>query len=522
MSRALALDPHHSVTVQQAIDVVRGRRRVELSPAARERMLASRELLDRMVAEKRRVYGVTTGYGPLATQYIDPAQSAELQRKLIYHLATGVGEPFAPVYVRALMFARAVSLSRGASAVRPRAVELILDCLEHDILPVIPSLGTVGASGDLTPLAHMALALLGEADVMYDGQRRPAAEVFDEVGLEPLDIAHKEGLGLVNGTSAMTGLALVNQTDTDRAFDLALRLAVLYAELLEGRREAWDPLLGRLRPHPGQGSVHERLMALSASSARLQPIPDEPARLDLAGDGPVDHGRDLPQDAYTLRCIPQLFGAVLDTLDFHGQTVARELDSVTDNPVFDVENGRVVHGGNFYGQHISFASDALSNAIIKLAVHAERAVARVTDPTLNGGLPAFMQGNHTGLNSGFMGAQVTASALIAEMRTKSSPASIQSVPTNANNQDVVTMGTISALRASQLLERLYEVLAIEAMVLVQGFELVGGFERDDFCESSQNIAHWVRARSAFVDEDRSLSAEIQSLAKALKTTPTIP
>jgi tyrosine ammonia-lyase len=314
----------------------------------------------------------------------------------------------------------------------------------------------------------------------------------------------------------MTGLALVNAVESASAVWTALRLSLLNAEVFGARREAWDPFFGRIRPHAGQQMVHTSLMRWSRSSTRLQAIPDAPPRLEFDAEHNVIADQELPQDPYSVRCVPQLFGAVLDAVTWHNDTVETELNSVTDNPVFDTQEGRVRHGGNFYGQHISFASDTLSNALIKTAVHAERVVARITDKTQNPGLPAFLQGRQTGLNSGFMGAQVTASALVAEMRTKSNPASIQSIPTNANNQDVVTMGTIGALRASELLDRLYEVLAIEALILTQGFELEGGFENGSFSDSSRELAEFVREYSDFLDEDRPLSSEIQEVAVALR------
>jgi tyrosine ammonia-lyase len=516
MDHTIELHPERSVRLRDAYDVATGRARLALTDACRDTLEAGREQLSRLVDERRRIYGVTTGYGPLATSYISPSKSAELQRKLVYHLATGVGDPLSVRATRALMTSRAINLSRGYSAVRVESLELLLACINRGLTPVVPSLGTVGASGDLTPLAHMTLALMGEGDFFVDGRRIAGEVALREAGLEPLDLADKEGLAFVNGTSAMTGLAVVNAAEAEQAIWTALRLSLLNAEVFGGRREAWDPLLGQIRPHAGQQRVHRALMSWSESSERLEPIPERPKRLELDGSRAVAADRELPQDPYTIRCVPQLYGALLDALEWHNDTAQTELNSVTDNPVFSVEDGRVVHGGNFYGQHIAFASDTLSNALIKTAVHAERVIARVTDASRNGGLPAFLQGNQTGLNSGFMGAQVTASSLIAQMRTKSNPASIQSIPTNADNQDVVTMGTIGALRASQLIDRVFDVLAVESLVLVQAMELEGGLESTEFSVSSRELATFVRERSPFLDQDRPLSGEIQSMATALR------
>jgi tyrosine ammonia-lyase len=363
---------------------------------------------------------------------------------------------------------------------------------------------------------------MGEGEVFFDGARRPSAEVLGEVGLRALDLERKEGLGFVNGTSAMTGMALVNGREARDAWRLGLRLGVLYAELMEGHREAWHAAFGAVRPHPGQRRAHSVLAELSEDSGRLRRHPPLPPELEMDSGDAIAHERPSPQDVYTIRCLPQLYGAIGDSITFHDTTVARELNAVTDNPLVLPDEEMVLHGGNFFGQHVSSASDALNHAVIQMAVHAERVVARITDRRRNGELPPFLQGRQTGLNSGFMGAQVTASALVAEMRTGASPASIQSIPTNADNQDVVTMGTIAARRVGISLERLYEVLAIEALVLVQGFDLVGGFEGAEFCASSRGLADWVRERSAFLGEDRPLASEIGSIAAELRRGPSIP
>lgn len=489
-------------------------RPVVLGDAARARMAAAHAQLGALVADRRLVYGVTTGFGPLAATHIGPERSAELQRNLISTLTSSVGPPLSPEHTRATLLARAVSLSQGHSALRPEALETLLACLRHDVLPVIPRRGTVGASGDLAPLAHMTLTLLGEGEVIHAGRRRPAAEALAEAGIEPVTLEHKEGLAFVNGTSAMTGIAAVNAVRAERALDLALRLSVLYAELLRGRHEAFHPAIARLRPHPGQLTVTARLGALADGSARLRPHRPPPR---LGTDADVVQADEVLQDPYTIRCVPQLYGAVADSLAFHRRTVETELNAVSDNPLFVPEDDLVLHGGNFFGQHVAFASDALANAVLAMAGHAERALARVTDPALNGGLPAFMQPRQPGLRSGFMGAQITATAILAEMRTQAVPASVQSIPTNANNQDVVTMGTIAARRAAEQTDHLYDLLAIEALVLAQGLELEGGLNGEaGFAASSQALARWVRTHAARVDEDRPLHADIAAVSAALR------
>jgi tyrosine ammonia-lyase len=272
-----------------------------------------------------------------------------------------------------------------------------------------------------------------------------------------------------------------------------------------------------VRPHPGQQWAQQRLAGLVAGSARLSDDPQPPPPVAPLGEGPVTSDQELPQAPYSVRCTPQLLGAVRDSLDFHTDAVARELASVTDNPVLDPHEDAVLHGGNFYGQHVAFASDTLTQALIKLGVHAERIVARITDPARNGELPAFLQGDRTGLQSGFMGAQVTASALVAEMRTRATPASIQSIPTNADNQDVVTMGTIGARQAADVLELLYQVLAIEALVLAQAIDLSPS---PAFSPDARGLRDFVRQHVAYLGDDRPLADDIQTLASELRKPTT--
>jgi tyrosine ammonia-lyase len=477
-------------------------------------MRRSRASLQRAVQENRLIYGVTTGFGPLAGRFIDPEQTEQLQRNLVSHLACGVGRTFDRRQTRAIMAARAINLSKGHSAVRPESVQLLVDCLNADLLPIIPSMGTVGASGDLTPLAHMTWALFGEGEVLLKGRLMKASEAFLSTNLKPLVPAHKEALAFVNGTSAMTGIAALNGCDTRRALDLALRLTVLYAELMQGRIEAFDGRFSAVRPHPGQRKATAEILRLCQGSRRLRTFAHTYLPPETFNEHCVSPGHEVAQDPYTVRCAPQIYGAVLDVLSFHDQVVEIELNSVTDNPIFFDED--VLHGGNFYGQHVSFASDALMTAVIKLAVHSERKIARIVDEKLNQGLPPFLQADRTGLQSGFMGAQVTASAILAEMRSKAIPSSIQSIPTNANNQDVVTMGTIAARKVAEMLDHIFDLLAIEALIMVQGFEILGGFCSEDFSSSSRDLAIFVRRISSFLDSDRPLFSDISSLSQELR------
>jgi tyrosine ammonia-lyase len=509
-------DPANPVSLADIEAVACGRASAALHHEGAARAARSEALVGRMVAERRAIYGVTTGYGPLADNQIDPTRGELLQRRLVQHLATGVGAPFPPLEARAIVASRLATLSRGMSAVRPQLLRWMVEFLNTGLAPVMPEKGTVGASGDLTPLSHMALAFMGEGACWRDGSPAPSAEVLAAAGLRPITLAHKEGLALVNGTSAMAGVAALNGVRARRLLRASALLSVAYAEILGGHRAAWHPLTAVARPHPGQRRAAALLWALTADSPRLVPFQPLPgpiaAEIDETG---VAHYRELPQDAYSIRCAPQALGAIDDMLVHHDGVVAIELSAVTDNPLVFAEEEVLLHAGNFFGQHVAFASDSLHNAVAMLGVWGERQVARVTDATLNRGLPPFLQGNATGLNSGFMGAQVTASALVAEIRAKSAPASIQSVPTNANNQDVVTMGTIAARRARDAVFDVSRILAIEALCLAQAIDLRLAADPVPFGEAALAVRAAVREVSPFLHNDRPLSAEIEALADHL-------
>ena len=524
-----SVDLGGEVTARDVHAIAHARAGAVVGGEARARMAESSAYLARCVDERRLVYGVTTGYGPLARHLVAPEHAAALQRNLLCHLGAGVGPPLPVVQVRALMAARVASLARGVSGVGDAVVDLLLACLERGVTPVVPEKGTVGASGDLTPLAHVALVLIGEGRAWVGGRVLPGADALRAAGLAPLSLGHKEGLALVNGTSAMTGIAALNAERARRAAALMARLAVLHAEVLGGHVEAWDARFGRMRPHPGQIAAHEALLRHAAGSRRLEPSVQPPPPLDarMGADG-LYSAAEPHQDAYTTRCVPQELGAILDVLAFHERIVEVELSAATDNPLVFApeadggEPGAVLHGGNFYGQHVAFASDALANAVIKLAAWSERALARLTNPAYNRGLPAFLHGGAPGLNSGFMGAQVTATALVAELRTLAVPASVQTIPTNNDNQDVVTMGTIGARKAGAALDMTWQVLAIQALALAQAAELRAGgtgapaLAAAGFSPASVVLVALVREVAPPLVHDRALSAEIEATAAALE------
>jgi tyrosine ammonia-lyase len=498
------------LTLEQLEAVALARQALWLSPAERQQVEKAHAFLLERIASRQRIYGVTTGYGPLASTYVAPEQSALLQQNLVYHLCSGVGEALATDHVRALMTARLISLCQGHSGVSPTLIERVLVWLEQGITPEIPARGTVGASGDLTPLAHLARALSGEGRVRVNGGPWIAStEAHEQLGITPLRLAHKDAIALVNGTSVTAGIAALNAVRAQRAVKLSTLLVLLYAELLEGHREAFHPQIGAVRAHPGQQQLHRWLWELSAESQALKPLGVAmlPGSLDS-----VSRDQALPQDAYTLRCAPQALGAVWEVCTQHAKTVETELASVSDNPLLFPDDGAILHGGNFFGQHLAFASDHLNNAVVQMALYSERRIARITDPVRNQGLPAFMQPRDTGLHSGFMGAQVSATSLVAELRSHAMPASIQSIPTNADNQDIVPLGTIAARRVGTSITQLYQVLAIEALVLAQGVDITG---RESLSPATNALYQWVRQQADALEGDRPLAEDIEAVAQAL-------
>ncbi len=511
----VTLDRQLSLADAQALAV--GAVRLHISPFARSRMEAAHRRLARCVAERRVVYGVTTGFGPLADRLVAPEDIVLLQRNLIYHLASGVGAPLPWRAARAAAVARLCSLAQGWSGASHGLVQRLTALINSDLAPVIPEKGTVGASGDLTPLAHLALALMGEGAFMEEsGAVVDNAVAFERLGVTPLTLEARDGLALVNGTSVMTGIGVLNAGDAERLWRWGVAITAALAEVLEGRAEAWRAEFSNARPHPGQAEAGARLRARLRGGQRA----DEglaAARIlpeDVLAARPMQEARAV-QDPYSLRCAPQVLGACRDAAGFHAQLVERELNAATDNPIFAAGEPYALHGGNFMGQHVAFASDALSNAVIMLAVLAERQIALVTHERRNGGLPAFLTPQASGLHSGLMGAQVTATALVAEMRAGAMPASIQSISTNADNQDVVSMGTIAARKCAGVIADACRVLSIAALAAAQSVELIqrqggGGFSPDALA-----LLRWVRDRVDFLDADRPLSGDIETLAQAM-------
>src|ERR671915_1905871 len=410
--------------------------RAELSDEARTRMTAARDVVERAAQADRgeHTYGVNTGFGRFVSRSIPPELAGELQLRLLRSHACGVGEPYPAEIVRAAMLLRANALAKGNSGARIETVELLLECLERGVLPYVPSRGSVGASGDLAPLAHLALPLVGEGQAWVDGELLGGGDALARVGLEPVRLAAKEGLSLVNGTqfmAAVGALGLIRARRLAEAPDLACAQSL---EALQGSRASFMPQIHELRGLRGQLDSAANVLRLLEGSAIIE----------------AHRWCDKVQDAYSLRCAPQVHGAARDLLDYVGYTVSAELNAATDNPLVLVDEDLLVSNGNFHGQPLAFALDALAMAVSELANISERRVERAVHPSLSDGLPAFLT-PEGGLNSGFMIPQYVAASLVSENKALCHPASVDSIPTSAGQEDHVSMGNASGLKAWQVL-----------------------------------------------------------------------
>jgi len=469
---------------------------VALGAGARERLAASHRQLLALARAGRVVYGLNTGCGPLCDRAVPPAAAARFQRNLVRSHASGLGPAHPAPVVRATMALRAFSLAQGRSAVRPLVVETLVAMLNAGIHPVVPETGSVGASGDLVELAHVARALMGEGEVEWCGGRRPAAEALAAAGLAPVAFEGREALALMNGTACEAAQAAL--------LVLGEAAAALVIEVLGGRSEAFDARVHAARAHAGQGASAAHLRALLAGSRRLR---------DGAAGAEGGNGRLAPvQDAYTLRCVPQVLGAVRATVAHVREVVEVELGSVTDNPTFFPEEDAVLHAGNFHGQPVALAVDHLKVALAEVALFSERRLARLLDPATNGGLPPFLIRDEVGVRSGLMGLQYCASSTVADNAVLAHPASLGSVPTNANNQDVVGMGTVAVRHARRLLENARRVVAIELLAAAEAVDLVGA---EDLGAATRAVYTRVREIVPPLLEDRPLGTDVERLAEVL-------
>lgn len=468
--------------------------KVSLSDAAREAVLAARARVDAIVATGEAVYGVTTGFGHFADVRIPAASVRQLQLNLVRSHAVSTGELLPAEVVRALLLLRANVMARGYSGVRPEVIEQMLGLLAADVLPVIPRQGSVGASGDLSPLAHLALALIGEGEATVRGQRVDGAAALEAAGLQPLTLLAKEGLALVNGTQVMVGLGALAAVDLRRLCRVANIAGALSLEGLRGKTGPFDAAIAALRPHPGHAACADDLRTL------------------LRGSELADSRPERVQDAYSLRCMPQVHGAALGAAESAASTLQIESNSVTDNPLV-MPDGRLVSCGNFHGQPVAFALDWLAMAAADLASISERRMNRLVNPRLSG-LPAFLV-RDGGLRSGYMIAQTAAAALVNETRMLAMPSSTDSIPTSADQEDHVSMGAWGGWKARMAVENLRRVLAMELMCACEAVELQSPAAPAPLL---QQACDWLRERVAPLNEDRSLAGDVERVAADLVGT----
>lgn len=429
---------------------------VSLDEGALAKVAENRAVVDRIVAEGRTVYGINTGFGQFATVVIPPDQLQQLQLNLVRSHAAGVGDPLPKEQTRALMAARINCLLKGHSGIRPEPIHLLAECLNRDIVPIVPSQGSVGASGDLAPLAHMALLLVGEGLAWGPAGAISGGAALKEAGLAPVVLQAKEGLALINGTQLITALGNLAVARLQRLVPLADEIAALSLEALRGTRAAFDPRIHAARPHPGQIAAAGHMRELLGETSAI-----------------AESHRDCHrvQDAYSLRCIPQVHGVTRDALAFAAAILERELNAATDNPMIFTDTQESRSGGNFHGQYPAFACDVLAIAAADLASISERRQERMVNPAYSD-LPAFLTSNG-GLESGFMMAHVTSAALVSELKGLAQPACVDTIPTSAGKEDHVSMGPIAARKLLRAVDGLEQVLAIEARMALEGVRLVG-------------------------------------------------
>jgi histidine ammonia-lyase len=483
-------------------DVVRAARdpgvRVAVDPAARERLSQSRAAVERAIAGGRTMYGVNTGFGKLANVRIAADRLDELQANLIRSHAAGVGDPMAPDVVRALMLLRANVLLRPTSGVRPSLVDALVALLNGGMVPWVPEQGSVGASGDLAPLSHVALALMGEGEMWTDRGPAPAAGVLAAAGLAPVRFAPKEGLAFINGTQAQTALLALLVHDGWVLWRTAAGAAAMSLEALRGTPAPLDPRIHAARPHEGQARAAALMRELLSDSEIRESHRENDPRV---------------QDAYSVRCSPQVLGAVADALRFAETTAAVELNASTDNPLV-FEDGEVLSGGNFHGQPVAQALDFLAIAFTTLQAIAERRVERLVNPDLSQGLPAFLT-KDPGLRSGYMMVQITAASLVAESRSLAMPASIGSIPTDANQEDFVPMGMAAAVKARRILVNAQRVVGAELLCAAQGLEFLQPLAPGRGVADLYRRIRGLTPPVAPLEEDRPPGRDLERLARAI-------
>lgn len=490
----IVIDGHH-LTLKQVHDVARNHARVSVSEEALKAISKAEEMVKRYVEEERISYGITTGFGKFSDVYISKDETAKLQKNLIMSHACGVGEPFKEEVVRAMMLLRLNSLAQGHSGIRKSTFLALLNMLNHDVYPLVYEKGSLGASGDLCPLAHMTLVLLGLGEAFVEGKRVSGAEALAHAGLHSVELTAKEGLSLINGTQAMCAvgtLACYDALTLSKVADMALSLTM---ETLGGIRDAFDERVQMVRPHAGQIHTARNVLSFTTGSTNL-----------------TKQGETRVQDPYTLRCAPQVHGACKDAIAHVHDKLLIEINSVTDNPILFVDDDYIISGGNFHGESVALAFDYLGIAVSELANISERRLERLVNPALSYGLPAFLSENG-GVNSGYMIVQYAAASLVSENKVLAHPASVDSIPSSANQEDHVSMGTIAARKSADIIENTSQVLAMELLAAAQGMDLRGC---QDKCGKGTSLLYkLIREKAPYLAQDDVMYPYIHAIQELL-------
>ncbi len=483
----------NDLTVENVVEVALNQRKISLSAEAKDKIIASNNLVKEIANSGQAVYGISTGFGELSKVYIGKDKNEILQRNLILSHACAVGDPFSAEAVRAIMLLRLNTLCKGFSGVSPAVTDLLQEMLNRNVVPLIPEQGSLGASGDLANLAHMALVLIGEGQAFWQGELLSGEEALARSGLQPVVLSGKDGLAIINGTQIMAGLGSLALYEAKNLYLAANLASALSFEALHGITAAYDPRIHELRPH--QGQIETAKLMLNA----------------LSGSQYVNSRPGDVQDPYTLRCIPQVHGAVRDALSYVEQVLEIEINSVTDNPIVFSATGEVISSGNFHGEPLALALDFLGITISELANISERRIERLVNPQLNYGLPAFLIVDG-GVNSGLMIPQYVAASIVSENKVLAHPASVDSIPSSANKEDHVSMGAVAARKAGKIIENVRKVIAIEMMTAAQALDVQ---PRQKLGRSTAVLYEKVRSVVPVLSQDRILATDIMAVDEML-------
>lgn len=493
--RTIILDGEH-LTLEQVLEVAEGKAKVKISPSVKKRMERSRHFIEKALRQGEKIYGVTTGFGLLSDQVIDLSQIEDLQRNLIRSHSVGVGPLFDEVTTRAIMLLRANVLAMGYSGVRVDVVKRLVEMINNGVHPLIPEQGSVGASGDLAPLAHLTSVLIGEGEAVFQGKVMAGRKAMEKAGLRVLTLKAKEGLALVNGTQVMTAVGLLALLRAERLCKVADVVGACTLDALKGSLSAFDADIQRVRPFPGQIAVSENFRKIGKKSKIAE----------------SHKFCSKIQDAYSLRCIPQVHGAVRDAMAYVRKILEVEVNSSTDNPLIFAEKGKILNGGNFHGEPVAFALDLLGIVIAELGGISERRIEKLINPALSG-LPAFLT-SEGGLHSGLMMVQVSAAALASENKVLAHPASVDSIPTSADKEDHVSMGTIAARKARDIVNNVEQILAMELLCATQGLEFLLPLRPGIGIKEAYEV---VRRKVPPIKGDRRFSEDIKNIDLLIKS-----